>query len=848
MYKYSSGCAKRKKKEMEKETLKQQKPMQSFITPKIPTVSSKDPEPEFEAPGTSQSSIPADINTCPTSSEEISNTTSVQSGPSHEIEAADVQQTSSAFVEEIADLQTENIQTVSTSLSRSQDTSRKSIAEDITVSYSHDPADWGLGSNITESMREYFSLNPLKNTLSDFSASRRIYSDGTQLLTPDLFWRKMINGERVYRDWLIYSKSKGTVFCVPCKLYSSTSHALATVGFNDWRNAVSKFKDHETSSDHYCCVIKFAQRAIQSCRIDHAHALQMDNEQKYWREVLKRVVAVIKFLGERGLPFHGNDELFGSTQNGCFLGCLELIAQFDPFLENYIEQHGGAGSGDSNYMSSTTVEEFISLMGAKILDTIVHELKMAKYYSLIVDSTPDLSLVDRLAVVVRYVNKDGPVERFLRFVPIHSHTGEHLENTLLSVLSEENIDLCNCRGQSYDNASNMSAKYNGLQARICAINPLALYVPCSAHSLNLMGACAADSCVTAASFFHFFERLCTFFSSSTNRWEILTKHLGKASEDLFLKRRSSTRWSARADATKALRRGYKYVGDALNELKNSEQQPATARSQAKALEEQLKAFETAILLVVWGNILEKLDASSKTLQKTNVCIDEVVSLHSSLEEYVQKMRDSFDTFDIEAKHMTSNHFYPGEETDDDLWFSARQKIIFNTFNSIIDCLLVELKKRHKSYENINRRFAILNTSSGIPINEVRRLADNLQKNYPDDLDESFTEEFIQFSSMLSQEENPLAMRQYIMDHDLVDTFPNTETMLRIFLCIPIANLSKDKSFSCLKRIKNERKTTMGQDRFLALSLLAVESDLVRQLDFSDLVDDFAKQIAQRVKL
>ncbi|KAG7172178.1 hypothetical protein Hamer_G009519 [Homarus americanus] len=41
------------------------------------------------------------------------------------------------------------------------------------------------------------------------------------------------------------------------------------------------------------------------------------------------------------------------------------------------------------------------------------------------------------------------------------------------------------RGQSYDNAATMSGIYTGLQARIKAMNPLAYYVPCAGHSLNL---------------------------------------------------------------------------------------------------------------------------------------------------------------------------------------------------------------------------------------------------------------------------------------------------------------------------------------------------------------------------
>jgi len=56
--------------------------------------------------------------------------------------------------------------------------------------------------------------------------------------------------------------------------------------------------------------------------------------------VLKRVIAVIKKLGSRGLPFIGFVEKFGSQNNSNFMMCLELISEFDPFLINHIVQHG----------------------------------------------------------------------------------------------------------------------------------------------------------------------------------------------------------------------------------------------------------------------------------------------------------------------------------------------------------------------------------------------------------------------------------------------------------------------------------------------------------------------------
>ena len=55
-----------------------------------------------------------------------------------------------------------------------------------------------------------------------------------------------------------------------------------------------------------------------------------------------------------------------------------------------------------------------------------------------------------------------PVERFWTFVQISSHTGQNLADCL-QYLSEHNIHFSHCPGQTYDNASNMSGRYIGMQ-------------------------------------------------------------------------------------------------------------------------------------------------------------------------------------------------------------------------------------------------------------------------------------------------------------------------------------------------------------------------------------------------
>ena len=53
------------------------------------------------------------------------------------------------------------------------------------------------------------------------------------------------------------------------------------------------------------------------------------------------MVETIRFLSARGLAFHGSDEVVGSSRNGNYLGILELLAKFDPFLAQHINHNKG---------------------------------------------------------------------------------------------------------------------------------------------------------------------------------------------------------------------------------------------------------------------------------------------------------------------------------------------------------------------------------------------------------------------------------------------------------------------------------------------------------------------------
>ena len=86
------------------------------------------------------------------------------------------------------------------------------------------------------------------------------------------------------------------------------------------------------------------------------------------------------------------------------------------------------------------------------------------------------------------------------------------------------LDICNLRGQGYDNGSNMKGKHQVVQKKI-DINPRSFYTPCGCHSLNLVLCDMANSCSKATSFFGVLQSIYTLFSSSTKRWKFLQDHI-----------------------------------------------------------------------------------------------------------------------------------------------------------------------------------------------------------------------------------------------------------------------------------------------------------------------------------
>ena len=92
------------------------------------------------------------------------------------------------------------------------------------------------------------------------------------------------------------------------------------------------------------------------------------------------------FLATRGLAFPGASQLIGDPNNGIFLGIVEFLAKWDPFIHEHVScvqkfqsQHCRM---QAHNLFPDSQNEFIAACSNLVMRHILDERKSAKYYLL----------------------------------------------------------------------------------------------------------------------------------------------------------------------------------------------------------------------------------------------------------------------------------------------------------------------------------------------------------------------------------------------------------------------------------------------------------------------------------
>lgn len=378
---------------------------------------------------------------------------------------------------------------------------------------------------------------------------------------------------------------------------SNETSSLSGNGFSNWRKLSEILKSHEESPRHkenYKTWVETELRFTNKKTIDQQAQNLILSEMNRWKSVLERLISIVLYLAENNLAFRGKSDKLYTPRNGKFLGLVQLLAKYDPVMQEHVRLALNDEIA-THYCSKTIQNELINLISNEVTLKIVQSLKIAKK----IDCTPDISHLEQLSLTLRYlefVDNDVKIqERFLGYLSVNDSTGKGLSDLIHGTLEKFEIKLIDCRGQGYDNGANMKGKHSGVQKRILDSNPLAHYVPCGCHSLNLVLCDAARSSLKSVTMFGVIQRLYTLFSASVKRWDILTDHV----KDLTLKEHGDTRWESRIESVKAVRYQISGIHDALLTLaeKTKKTDPAIS-NEAESLIDHISKFDFLVSLTV----------------------------------------------------------------------------------------------------------------------------------------------------------------------------------------------------------------------------------------------------------
>ncbi|KAL4098192.1 hypothetical protein QTP88_022840 [Uroleucon formosanum] len=553
-----------------------------------------------------------------------------------------IQSIADAFLKNASDILTQTISNNSTDILYDQ-------TEYNSLIY-HDPGK--REKIVTASQRHYLiSLGPHQPKLTSYPRNKSINTNKQRQFS-----------SRWYIEFplLEYSIEKDSAYCFVCFLFPNgpdrefSDNAWVTEGVRVWhkmksrgKNKPGKLFEHFSCSAHKAALRDYCNFMKTSCHIDvlfdqanREKSIQIQHEREYNKQVIKILMDTTRTLARQGLAFRGD----GDDKNGNFIQIVELLSRHCNVIKTWLDNKS-MRPYHVTYLGSRSQNEFIELLSSETRNRVIEEVKNAEIYSVLADTTPDITHQDRLAICVRYVNNNGNVkERLLEINECTNKTGFGIAKNIYDTLVRNELNPDFIAFQSYDFAT---SQFHGAQKELSKLaNHHIPYIPCQAHRINTFLEHGCNASIIILNLIGNLESLYVFFNASTKRYGILSKKLSEIEGSLQLCNLSKTRWTARAESVKAVWTSFEIILETLQEISSSNLYDRKTKSQSLALFKKITSFDFIVSIMFMKNVLYKLKALTEKLEAKELNIIDASNLIEgtikSLEN-INKDSDGLDT-------------------------------------------------------------------------------------------------------------------------------------------------------------------------------------------------------------
>jgi hypothetical protein len=647
--------------------------------------------------------------------------------------------------------------------------------------------------------------------------------------------------------WLHFDTHKKRVLCFYCMSacnkglilnLSKVETAFTIDGFSNWKKGNEKFMAHEKSDLHRESVLKLS--ASKQAPIDAQLSRAREKEQKNAYIALRAIVTSVMFLARQGLALRGHE-----NDEGNFQQLLNLRAKDIPELQKWLI------GAKKHYTTADVQNELLQIMAHAILRDITSTIREAKYYSLIVDETADISGIEQVSLCLRYVDDNFcPHEAFLGLYQTANTTADAITSLILDSLTRFGLSLDNLRGQCYDGAANMSGINKGVQAKLSEKQPLAVYVHCANHSLNLALQDTTKSVQLIRDCLQMVNDIGVLIRDSPKRLQhfadIAVANDASCSAPRPL---CPTRWSVRVEAINGILRCYEVLLLQLNDLS---QATDDAAAKAHGLHEKLDKSETLLALYICQEIFTPAELLSKTLQNSTMSVSGALEaaklvIHTleskrSEEHYDflwNKMVQDGEQMELVApqlprqrKKSTRLQFDYGHATSAGHQFNSAKDYYRKSFFEAMDAVITEMKDRFDQpgfakYEKLEKSLltsvdnfladADLTSncaSYGFDMHRLPTQLGMIRQLMPNGLN-SLCDAVERFQSLHAETRSLLS---------------EVESLIKVLLVIPASSAHAERSFSMLRRLKTHMRSTMTQARLNYVCVLNCYQEKVDNLD------------------
>ncbi|CAK1600824.1 unnamed protein product [Parnassius mnemosyne] len=290
---------------------------------------------------------------------------------------------------------------------------------------------------------------------------------------------------------------------------------------------------------------------------------------------------------------------------------------------------------------------------------------------------------------------------------------------------------------------------------------------------------------------------------------------------MFKSFQNAIRWECTAASVKTVKYQLSDLCDARKDLAENTTDCQLV-SECHSIEKEITTYEFAVSLIIWYDILTKINVISKTWQSENMHLDIV-----------------------QRSQMTTQkrHFdYEGEHEAHEL--NAEEYFKINYFYIIVRASCHPRFAALKHHESIFGFMYNIKRLKEISDSELLKQCNDLQISMTVgescDIDgHELYEELNMFIRVYEGNNDIISVLKYIVEQKLTEVYPTIEIVLRIIATTPVTVASAERSFSRLKIIKTYLRNSMTQDRLSALAILSIENDVTSSLDYCVLIKYFS---------